>query len=201
MKYPLLVVLPCLCPPRDPSVAIHAAASIGDGLADFMIVQRRAEQGLQQALNSLPCSLIAQYEAIGFIGDDIRIRTPHWDTLVMSHLQGTTRLVWGQDGVHNERLATHPFFSAHVACQIQLMAPPPPYRNLYDNFWWEIFGALGRRRYVPELITEHIHHCRGLRKHDEVDEPNTQTFDRDFADWPRFVREEIPKLVAKITVR
>lgn len=200
MKYPILIVIPTLKRPQAVALCIESFTTHGSGLADYFAVERRSELGMQAALNSVPMALLAQYEVVGIINDDVRMRTAGWDELVYSKLRGKTGLVYGRDGIQDDRLATQPFFSAHVATDIGLLAPPAPFRNLNDIFWGAIFNALNRVEYVPALFTEHLHHSAGKAAYDETYRRNDEAFAADNARWPEFAAKELPGLIAKIKV-
>lgn len=200
-KYPILVVVPTLNRPRGLAQCLDSLASTSTGLADFMTVERSGEPGMQSALNSIPLALIDQYEVVGLINDDVRMRTQGWDALVYNEIRGSTALVYGRDGIQNEALCTQPFFSAHVAVDIGLLAPPPPFRCLLDNFWWEIFRAIGRLRYRPGLFTEHLHFTVGKAAMDKTYELGQNAFMADWQRWPDFCANELPRLVKRIKVR
>lgn len=201
MKYPILILIPTRNRPGAAAECIASFSSTGKlGLADYFAVERRTELGMQAALNSVPMELVAQYEIVGIINDDVRMRTAGWDDLVYQKLHGKTGLVYGRDGIQNDRLATQPFFSAHVATDIGLLAPPKPFRNLNDIFWGSIFNALNRVEYVPEIYTEHLHHCVGKAAYDDTYRSNDEAFASDNARWPEFAATQIPGLISRIKV-
>lgn len=202
MKYPILIIIPSLNRPKSVPQCIESFTTNGTGMADYFVVERRTEPGMQATLNSVARArdLLEQYEIVAIINDDVRMRTAGWDKLVFEKLNGRTGMVYGRDGIQDARLATQPFFSAHVALDIGLLGPPPPFRNLNDVFWWEIFHAIRRVEYVPELFTEHLHVSARLSPMDETYQNNFETFKGDNDWWPIFRANELPKLVAKIKV-
>lgn len=200
MNYPILIIIPTFNRAHSVPLCIQSFTTHGTGLADYFAVERRTELGMQAALNSVPMALLAQYEIVGIINDDVRMRTPGWDQLVYGKLRGKTGLVYGRDGIQDDRLATQPFFSAHVATDIGLLAPPAPFRNLNDIFWGSIFNALNRVEYVAGLFTEHLHHSAGKAPYDETYRRNDEAYAADRARWPEFAAHQLPSLIAKIKV-
>lgn len=202
MKYPILIIIPSLNRPKSTPQCIESFTTNGNGMADYIVLERRPEPGMQATLNSLARvpELLNQYEIVAIINDDVRMRTKDWDKIIYAKLNGKTGMVYGADGIQNERLATQPFMSAHVPVDIGLLGPPAPFRNLNDIFWWEIFHSIKRVEYVPQIYTEHLHHCVGKGIIDDTYRGNDAQFAADSARWGAFRVMELPKLIAKIKV-
>lgn len=197
MKFPILIITPSLDRNRSLAEALHSLISRSTGLADYFATTRRTG-GWIKALNSVPMELIAQYEVIGILNDDVRMRTDKWDELVMRHLSGKLGLLYGRDGYQDQKLATQPFFTAQAAVKAGVLAPWVMEHSLVDNFWWEIFSALGAITYDPALFTEHLHVVAGKSPMDSTYTMGAQAWERDWPKWEAFRVNEIPKLVAKI---
>lgn len=200
MKYPILIVIPSLRRPKSVPECIESFTTNGNGLADYLVVERRTEYGMQRTLNSVSLELVSQYEVVAIINDDVRMRTKNWDTLVFGLLNGRTGLVYGRDGIQNEKLCTQPFMSAAAVVQVGFLGPPHGFLCLNDNFWWEIFGAINRRKYVPELFTEHLHTTIGQSPMDETYRVGLDALAGDLGRWPEYVSNNIPDIVKRITV-
>lgn len=93
---------------------------------------------------------------IGNLGDDHMARTPGWDRMVTEALR-TPGLAYGRDGIHDEHMPTAPFISAAIPLALGWYALPSC-RHLYiDNAWRDIAEQAGVRRYLPDMLFEHMH--------------------------------------------
>lgn len=97
---------------------------------------------------------------IGNLGDDHVCRTPGWDRLVAEALK-EPGIAYGNDMVHGEALPTAPFISARIVLALGYYALPDCAHMYIDNAWRDIAEQAGVRRYLPELITEHMHPAVG----------------------------------------
>jgi len=92
-------------------------------------------------------------------GDDIRFRTPGWDRLVAAALDAwpdRIGLVYGRDGIHDEKLATHGFVSDRWIRTIGFV-PHQILGNCADTWLHTIASRIGRLQYLPDVHTEHLH--------------------------------------------
>ncbi|MGA2916347.1 MAG: hypothetical protein ABSE89_10010 [Sedimentisphaerales bacterium] len=100
------------------------------------------------------------------INDDIIFRTNNWDIKVLeafSHFPDDLALVYPNDLYYGKKLSSFPVMSRTV-CDLMGGICPCGYRNhAIDSHIFDIFGrlaALGyeRRKYLPEVIFEHMHY-------------------------------------------
>lgn len=98
---------------------------------------------------------------IGWHGnDDIRFRTDGWDNLVrqaFADVPDRIVLVHGRDGAHDARMATHGFLHHRWTETVGYFVPPHFSSDYNDQWLSEIADRLGRRRFLPEVYTEHLH--------------------------------------------
>lgn len=193
----ILVIIPSLDRNRALSECLQSLISLSTGLADYFAVTRRTG-GWIKALNSVPMSLVSQYDIIGIINDDVRMRTASWDRLVCDRLDKKPGLLYGRDGIQDERLATQPFLTADWVVKTGVLAPHCMEHSLVDNMWWEVFSALQAITYEPALFTEHLHVSVGKSPSDSTYQMGADAWSRDWPKWEWFHRNEVPKLVAKI---
>lgn len=92
--------------------------------------------------------------------DDIQFETQHWDKIVYEEFDkypDNIVLVFGRDGLQNDRLATHSFTS-RTASDVLGYFVPPYFKTMYNDTWLdEIYGKIGRRVYNPNICTRHYH--------------------------------------------
>lgn len=101
-------------------------------------------------------------------GDDIRFRTPGWDRMVGDAFHAwpdRIGLVYGRDGLHDEKLATHGFVSRQWVEAIGFV-PHQLLGNCADTWLHQIALRVGRVRYLPDLYTEHLHPRAGKAEMD-----------------------------------
>jgi len=139
-------------------------------------------QSMCEAVNIAARSVETDF--IGFIGDDHHIRTPGFDEIFERELEDS-RIVYGNDLLMKEKLATHCAMKTEVVKRLGYMAIPGLTHLFMDNFWMEL-GA----KYVPEVIVEHMHYSVGKSKNDDrYKAVNSNTiFNHDkriFDDWKK----------------
>jgi hypothetical protein len=97
-------------------------------------------------------------EAIGFMGDDHRPRTPGWDTAYLTALRDMrVGIVYGDDGLQSEALPTQCAMSASIVRTLGWMCPPVLRHLWIDNFWLDLGRGAGCLRYLPDVFVEHMH--------------------------------------------
>lgn len=124
------------------------------------------------------------YSIIGFMGDDHRPRTGGWDDLVRQRIDGG--MVYGRDGLQDERLPTWCFWSADVIRALGFFCPPTLEHMYLDNFWLALARGIGRCAYVPELLVEHMHPSAGKASVDAGYEKAESCVGRDAAEWEAY---------------
>lgn len=103
---------------------------------------------------------IASGSILGHMGDDIRFRTPGWDQAVrgaFAHFPDRIAFVYGDDGNQHEALGTHGFLSREWVSTVGYFVPPYFSSDMNDLWLHEVAGALNRRVYLPEVVTDHLH--------------------------------------------
>jgi hypothetical protein len=113
---------------------------------------------------------ISAGEILMMCGDDIVFRTPGWDTKVLAAFDqypDRIALVYGNDLIQHERLATHPFIHRRWFEAVGYLVPNGFSCDWCDMWLNEVAIALGRRHYLPDVITEHMHPVMGKARLDE----------------------------------
>jgi hypothetical protein len=106
-------------------------------------------------------------EAIGFMGDDHRPRTPGWDANYLNELNRMgTGFVYGNDLFQYDAMPTQVAFTSDIAAALGYMCPPG-FRHLCVDVVWREWGrAISRLTYLPETIIEHMHYLAGKARED-----------------------------------
>ena len=175
------------------------------GYAGYDILRVAHEGGMANALNAAAQGLLLTEEAeiIGFVGDDHRFRTPGWDLRIAAANQSIGGgIVYGNDLIRGEELPSAVFMDARIVQALGWMALPGC-RHLYlDDTWRELGKTLGRLRYLPDVVIEHLHPIAGKANWDDnyarVNDPANYDHDRQVYDnWFRGQRIVDAMVVAR----
>lgn len=97
-------------------------------------------------------------DIIGFMGDDHRPRTHHWDQHVsLEFMRMGIGIVYGNDLIQGPNLPTAVFMSAAIIAKLGYMCPPGFIHMYLDNTWKAWGEGMGRLAYRPDIIIEHVH--------------------------------------------
>lgn len=98
------------------------------------------------------------------LGDDIRFRSVDWDDLIAAEFDkydDRILLVHGRDGIQDDKVATHGVIHRRWVETLGYFVPPI-FASDYNDMWLtEVADAIGRRRYLPDVYTEHLHPVAG----------------------------------------
>lgn len=105
---------------------------------------------------------------IGFAGDDHLPRTHGWaqDMVAALNFMGTG-IVYPNDGYQGEKLATSWAMTADIVQVLDRMVPAPVEHLYCDNSIMDLGRAVGRLRYLPDHLVEHMHPVAGKAEGDE----------------------------------
>jgi len=112
----------------------------------------------------------ASGEILMMCGDDVVFRTPEWDKRVEEGFEAVpdrVALVYGNDLIQHERLATHPFIHRNWYNAVGYLVPYGFSCDWCDMWLNEVAIELGRRVYLPDVITEHVHPVMGKVRMDD----------------------------------
>jgi len=92
--------------------------------------------------------------------DDVIFRTQGWDDQVRQAFnQYVDRivLVHGRDGYHDQKMSVLGFLHRRWVEVVGCFVPPYFVSDYNDQWLSEVADALGRRVFLPEVYTEHLH--------------------------------------------
>jgi glycosyl transferase/beta-hydroxylase protein BlmF len=118
-------------------------------------------------------------------GDDIRFRTDAWDDMVreaFSQYSDHIALVYGRDGVHDKELGTHSFLHRRWVETIGYFLPPYFSSDYGDTWINDVAKMIGRRHYIPNIYTEHMHPVVGKGPMDQTHRERLARGSRDGVD-------------------
>lgn len=128
------------------------------------------------------CYAASTGDICGHMGDDIVFRTVGWDRLVrLAFADYTDHIVFvhGRDGIQDARLGTHGFLHRRWADTLGYFVPPYFSSDYNDTWLTQVADAIGRRVYLHDLYTEHMHFLAGKA---EVDQNTRDRLERHNAD-------------------
>lgn len=117
------------------------------------------DRGLVKALNyAVSGGHHEEYEAVGFMGDDHRPRTYGWDKSYLDNLRELGYgYVYGDDLLMGERIPTQVAISSSIVTALGFFGPPGFTHLNVDLTWKDMGEALGKLRYLPDVVIEHMH--------------------------------------------
>jgi len=153
------------------------------------------------------CAKVASHDVMMHCGDDIVFRSDGWDERVLAEfdtVDDKILFVHGRDGYQDARIGTHGFLHRNWVDAVGYLVPPY-FSSDYNDLWLtEVADALGRRRYLPDVYTEHMHPVIGKGTWDRTHRERLERHQRD--DVQRIYRErkserdaDVLKLILAIT--
>lgn len=133
------------------------------------------------------CWDVARFDVAMHCGDDIVFRTDAWDTRVLETFErypDRIALVHGRDGFqHPTRgVATHSFLHRNWVETVGYFVPPYFSSDYNDTWLTEVAEALGRRVYVRQVFTEHMHPAAGKGEWDQTHQDRLKRHRQDNVD-------------------
>jgi hypothetical protein len=143
----------------DPELAAykkHAAELKGDGRVRFTFGKRRRLVG---TLNQQAVKAAKQYRFLAFLGDDHRPRPAAmaWDARIRECLSGGAGIVYGNDLLQGEAMATAVAMTSDIVDTLGYMAPPAMVHLCVDLAWVDWGRGMGRITYLDDMVIEHLH--------------------------------------------
>jgi glycosyltransferase involved in cell wall biosynthesis len=117
------------------------------------------------------CYEVSSGHILMHCGDDIVFRSGGWDTLVLkafNEVSDNILLVYGRDGLQDENLGTHTFMHRKWAETVGYFVPPYFSSDYNDTWLNDVAVSIGRRKYIPEIYTEHMHPGAGKSDWDKT---------------------------------
>lgn len=159
------------------------------------------ERGLVKALNYAAPMYVEKYEAIGFMGDDHRPRTPGWDSAYLDELRKLgSGYVYGNDLLMGERIPTQVAISSTIIRSLGFFGPPGFWHLCVDLTWKDMGEGLHRIKYLDDVIIEHMHPAAGKAEEDSGYKHVNSSFmvKHDEAEYFRWKREDFPSELSRV---
>lgn len=114
-------------------------------------------------LNAAAVEEAPRYRFLGFIGDDHRPRpgAMPWDERFRICLSGGPGIVYGNDLLQGEIMATAVAMTSDIVTALGYMAPPALIHLCLDLCWMDWGRGMGRITYLGDVVIEHMHPANG----------------------------------------
>ena len=158
------------------------------------VVLKQDWEPLVPKLNGVAWEQAARYRNLAFCGDDHVPRSPNWaNRLVEEHLKGTS-ILYGRDGLQDERLPTWWSMSSRIVRGLGKMVPAKVQHLFCDNSIKDLGEAAGVLHYLDDVLIEHVHPFAGKAPVDAQYERvnRAEQYARDAAayqEWQRYGKE------------
>ena len=140
-----------------------------------------------------------EFRFLGSIGDDHVPRTPGWDEIVCTTLSELgSGMCYGDDLLQGSDLPTACFMTSDIVRALDFMCPPTLIHMYVDTFWLELGNALGRLRYLPEVVIEHMHFTKDKSTKDAVYSSGESLMDTDKVAFLSYLDDRFDHDVAKV---
>jgi hypothetical protein len=136
---------------------------------DWACLRVTPRKRLGPTLNEFAVQHTLAYDIIGFMGDDHRPRTHHWDQRMagaIAHVGGVG-LSYGNDLIQGVNLPTAVWMSSCIIETLGYMVPPGMVHLYLDDFWKALGLRLQRLTYVSDVVIEHMHPVAGKAPWDD----------------------------------
>lgn len=143
----------------DPELAgykTQAKALADDGRVRFAYWARKRLVG---TLNQAAAKNAADYRFLAFLGDDHRPRpaAQPWDERIRICLSGGPGIVYGNDLLQGEKMATAVAMTSDIVSTLGYMAPPALVHLCADLCWVDWGRGMQRITYLDDMVIEHLH--------------------------------------------
>lgn len=187
----------------DPCRDEYVADAEGETIHGAVLVSEGERMRIGPLLNSAAPRIAADCRAVGFLGDDHRPRTSGWDTAMVIALERIGwGIVYGDDLIQHEALPTAFAMSSSIVTALGRMVPEGLQHLYIDDATLALGRALGRIRYLPDIVVEHLHPIAGTAEWDETyrQANDGALYIRDKITFERWRDNDLPADVARLQV-
>ncbi len=168
----------------------------------FEVVPRQGI-GMAGALNRAAVPAAEVHPRIGFMGDDHVPRTIGWDQQYIDALDELgTGFVYGDDLLQHEAMPTQVAMTSDIVRALGWMSPPGISHLYIDIAWLELGRRLGKIRYLPDVVVEHVHPAAGKaavdHRYEEVNSPMIAEADgKAYYAWLETIDSDLAKITSR----
>ncbi|MDP5310397.1 glycosyltransferase family 2 protein [Streptomyces poriferorum] len=119
-------------------------------------------------LNQQAIKAAKAYRYLAFMGDDHRPRAAPvpWDARIRECLSGGPGIVYGNDLLQGEAMATAVAMTSDIVGTLGYMAPDCLIHLCLDLVWLDWGRGMGRITYLDDMVIEHLHPANGKAEFD-----------------------------------
>ncbi|HTE56971.1 MAG TPA: glycosyltransferase family A protein [Kofleriaceae bacterium] len=110
-------------------------------------------------LNAQAVKAAKKYRYLAFMGDDHRPRPAAmpWDARIRECLSGGPGVVYGNDLLQGEKMATAVAMTSDIVDTLGYFSPPCLVHLCMDLVWVDWGRGMGRITYLGDMVIEHLH--------------------------------------------
>jgi hypothetical protein len=139
------------------------------------------------------------YRFLGSMGDDHLPRTVGWDRLMCDALEELgTGIVHGDDLTHGAVAPSAVAMTSDIVSGLGYMIPPALKLNCADLFWRDLARSIGRSRFLPEVVVEHLHYAMGKSPIDHIYLEGAELLDEDLAQYELYMGAQFERDMARL---
>lgn len=176
------------------STHLHFGFDADDPMLDRNVIASAAHRydvaprmGLVEWTNRLAAMHTGDSEALGSVGDDMVPVTQGWDRALLDALDGMGGGMAYPNDKRRDDVPEAPFVTTRLVAGLGRFFPAPVGHWFGDTALGDLYRALGRLAYLPDVIVEHRHpNVPGGDRHDQVYEDAAKGLGRDLAAYQRW---------------
>lgn len=172
-----------------------------DGLSlppGWTVLKGEKNRGVCAVLNHF-FSLYPRLGWYGFISDDSIVRTPQWEEKLLEHATDS-HIVHSADGWRTEsRIHGAVVFGGELLRALGWWALPGLVHCFCDDVWETIAEKKNLRKYIPEVMVEHLHMWNGKAPIDPGYVKAYESFDADEAVFLRWKKEGLEECLKRLS--
>jgi len=145
-------------------------------------------------LNHYALEKSKEYELVGFLEDDVVIKTEDFDKSIIKY-KDSHHVIFTNDELNTPRLVSLPILSSSAIHALGYYSPPE-LKCLWADYFWKMLGdRLQSLMYLPSVIIKHEHYSRADNNKvpDAIAQRILTLGDEDFVQWKKcsgkFIKE------------
>jgi len=138
------------------------------GIEEDVIYSVNKNMRLCPKINFIANQFVNEYKYICFIGDDVKVNTYGWDSILVEPLKNKVGISYGNDYYHGEGLPNTFIVNSEIIKSLGWFVPPVLNHFYMDNFYKDLGKELGILHYFPDVNLEHNHYTNGKNNFDDT---------------------------------
>jgi hypothetical protein len=161
------------------------------------MIMRRTN--LVNKLNRAAEEVLDDYHTLCFVGDDVVFHTDGWDERITDWMLGNhPGICYCNDLLQGENLPNNVFISSSIIKAQGYMVPPVMKHYYIDNYWKDLGIRLGKIKYFPDIIIEHLHWSNNKAEKDSLYSESEKMMEEDRQAFDKYRIEQFDSDIKKI---